>query len=205
MRAGLDPGVLSKCQICIVESSSRRGSSAFCSATSSFSDDGMIRSMSPSNGGNPNSAGGKLKIPKNNMLEESLMWEFSWVLHMVPHEVAVHLERIRLLAAQMEADKAFGLQTDWMRRKKWNADVRGEVLMLVVAKMEEECMRHGVDAWTHGAPSSEDVDNRKRQRNSVDDTDDDMARFMKRRDVPTPPSSRGSREGSLNVDDRQPY
>ncbi|KAI9729923.1 MAG: hypothetical protein M1818_008363 [Claussenomyces sp. TS43310] len=207
MRAGLNPGVLSDCRICMAESPSRRGSTALCpSSVSSSQEDSIMRSLSPSNGANAGGPGnGKLKMAKNEMLEEGLMWEFSWVLHMVPQDVAMHLDRIRILAAQMEADKAFGLQSDWTRRKKWDADVRGEVLMLVVAKMEEECLRHSVDAWAREISPTDQTDaQRKRQRGSVEVEDGVAARFMKRRDVPTPPSSRGSREGSADGDESQP-
>jgi hypothetical protein len=153
LRKGLNPGPLSGCHYC---QSDAAQSSNHSSPTISPSTHLNIHS-SVSNGVNV-----RAKQPKNDMLEESLMWEFSWVLHMVPGEVARHLEGIRELAGQMAREKENGKRNDWAKRKKWDADVRAEVLEQALRVMERESERHRVNPWMRTGP------------------------------VPTPPSSRSS-------------
>lgn len=116
------------------------------------------------------------------------MWEFSWLLHMVPGEVARHLEGIREVAGQMARDKEYGMRNDLTKRKKWAADVRSEVLEQALRFMEGESERHSVDPWIREDESR----GKKRRAGEIDGGLPAPAL--------TPPSSRSSptlgREGS---------
>lgn len=171
LRKGINPGLLRNCSVCLADAAQE---SPRVSPTAS----------PPSYSSIPNAMQGpsaaKPKKPKNNILEESLMWEFSWLLHMVPGEVARHLDGIRDVAAQMARDKEYGLRNDWAKRKKWDADVRSDVLEQALRFMEAESHRHGVDPWV-----TEDMPRSKKRR--TEDVDGSVQRT-----VPTPPSSRSS-------------
>jgi hypothetical protein len=138
------------------------------------------------------------------MLEEGLMWEFAWLLHVVPGQVQEHLDEIHRLAGQRARDKEYGMRNDWAKRKKWDADVRAEVLGQALRVMEAECERHGV-MFGHpvsgaGAGSRDGSGRREgiqegpdRKRRRLDGAERGGAEEgYKVVAVPTPPSSSGS-------------
>jgi len=92
-------------------------------------------------------------------------------------------------------------------KKNWDADVRGEKLLGLIARMEEMCASHNVSygSWDE-VKMEEDVDigvgrlGLGKRRRTTDSAENELMsaekedRFAKRRfgDVPTPPSSTGS-------------
>lgn len=159
------------------------------------------------------------------------MWQFSMIMHMAPHSVADRLEVLRTLARTMEEEKRIGIGRklsaglgpgEKVGKKNWDADVRGEKLLGLIARMEEMCASHGVAFGGWGdVKMEEDVDvdvgrlgldagmGLGKRRRGSDGVEDDMRntdredRFAKRRfgDVPTPPSSTGSPRPATNEEE----
>jgi hypothetical protein len=168
LRKGLDPGVLSNCTVCAEVADPLHKSSP----PSIQSDAGTAPS------------GPAIKRTKNDMLADSLMWEFSIVLHLWPSALGKHLDGIRAFASQVASEKAFGLRNDFAKSNKWRADVRAEVLEQVLRTMEHDCERHGVDAWASDImtppPSSSSrtspMIGQKRSREASPEDDEDQRR-----------------------------
>jgi len=123
-----------------------------------------------------------------------MLWEFSWLLHYVPHQVSSHLNDVRELAVQMARDKAQGQAAqanDWAKKKNWDADVRAEVLVQALRVMVEMSDRHGVRCSDVTADGIEELAGgdigRKRKRDLCGEETQ-----LRRIEAPTPPSSRGS-------------
>jgi hypothetical protein len=96
-------------------------------------------------------AGLALKKTKNNILDETLMWKFSVVLHHCsPQEIGSYLDGIRALTERMAREKENGVRSDFPRSKRWNPDVRIEQLKEVLRTMVLDCARHGVEACACG-------------------------------------------------------
>lgn len=182
LRSGLSPGAMFDCELCAQQALNEQEPLQYPTPNSSFS------AASNLNG----NADIKPKIPKNDMLNDSLVWEFGILLHSQPGKVVDKVEGIKALALQMEAEKQSGIQNDHARRKKWTADVRGQVLMEVVMRMEQSIREHRAHFLDKGRWAGlRQRSNKREYEMSHDDNED---RYSKRRegDVPTPPSSRAS-------------
>lgn len=188
LRKGLNPGALLGCRLCTSAASPASPTSSESSTSS--------RSRGPSHPSTAPTGAPKAKKPKNNMLEEGLMWEFAWLLHVVPGQVPDHLDEIHRLAQQKARDKEFGMRNDWAKRKKWDADVRAEVLGQALRVMEAECERHGLSRGGArrdggGQDGTAAAPERKRRRLESGDAAEETYKTAAVA-VPTPPSSRGS-------------
>lgn len=199
---GLNPGLLAGCKICVrIEADDAHLLVA------------PLPNM-PSSGSNSSAdsentsplTGAKNKKPKNDMLEEGLMWQFSMILHHAPEFAGERLDRIRALAHEMDREKRVGMVSDHARMKKWSSDVRGEVLWDILARMEGVCRAHDVP-FEGEPPMEEEVKSEWSRKRGIEQESEGCEDRCKRRDidVPTPPSSRGSplgdaRRGSLDLE-----
>lgn len=195
LRNGMSPALLFNCSTCAASTDSE-GSNQSHLPTPQSSFSSALQSnqtLEP-----------KPKIPKNDILYHSILWEFDVILHNgTPEMVREKVDGVRALAMSMEEEKLTGLKNSLVnkdgRTHKWSSDVRGEVLFGVIQRMETSCREHGIaigeerDMVSRWREVVGDTAERKRQRDD-DEAYEEDARFVKRSqsDVPTPPSSRSS-------------
>jgi hypothetical protein len=96
---------------------------------------------------------------KNQKVENSLMWEFSTILHFWPHKVGSRLDRLRAYTDQMRREKELGRNNDFAKSSKWEADSQVEVLTELLRKMRYACELHYVPACATGKHEIEDWPN----------------------------------------------
>jgi hypothetical protein len=134
LSTGLEPGLLTRCPVCIADSESVN-----VSFMASFGSDNGTTSASES--------GPAPKKTKNDMLEDNLKVLFNVLLHVWPGQLAKRLDELRAEAAQIARERDFGLRNDFGKSNKWHADVRASVYEQLLSSMEMQCQRHGIDPW----------------------------------------------------------
>jgi hypothetical protein len=144
IRGSLHPGILSHCNVCIENMSFQEN---LCSSSTLPENVAAV------------ATGGVTKRTKNQSLEEGLMWDFSMVLHISPHEIGSCLDDIRALAGQMWREKQLGKNNHFTKSNKWEADSRVEVLTEELRKMRYACEQHDVPPCACGKHEVEDWPN----------------------------------------------
>ena len=144
IRGSLHPGILSHCNVCIEDMSFHE---SLCSSSTLSENVAAV------------AIGGVTKRTKNQSLERGLMWDFSMVLHISPHEIGSCLDDIRAVAGQMWREKQLGKNSHFTKSNKWEADSRVEVLTEELRKMRYACEQHDVPPCACGKHEAEDWPN----------------------------------------------